>query len=105
VLARCVLDAENQNHQRMTSYEPFALGLKFGAWLTLDIWAYPKPGSKLAPNQQAQQVAAVMFMSFRDYQRRLGITDDQLIAAAAEGSNLNAVKARLVFWARQPPPF
>jgi hypothetical protein len=101
----CVRKLESQNRERMGNYEPFALGLNFTSWKFLDIWAFPRPGTPaLEISEEARQMATPFFVAFRDYQRRLGVSDDQLISAEGTGANGNSIKARIEFWTRQPRP-
>jgi len=82
---QCITELDSQNRQRTTTYEPFNLGLNFRGWVLADAHAFPeKPRDSDIGRTVAndwRRAAAPLFVVFRDYQKRLGVTDDQLITA------------------------
>jgi hypothetical protein len=97
----CTSNVESQNRQRlMAGFEPFSLGAYYMGWFLADGFAFnDKLGSALSA--QWRRVAADLFASYRDYQNRLGLTNDQLITAGkftVQGA-ANA-KTRIEFWSR-----
>jgi hypothetical protein len=88
----------------MTNSEPFALGAYFRGWMMADGLANMSSSNDLgrALDEQWRGVAARLFVVFRDYQKQVGVTDDQLIVA---GKGKAETKERIAFWSRQPRPF
>jgi hypothetical protein len=102
--ALCIQGIDDRNAQKVVDSKPFDVGLYFAAWLSMDII-----GSMPASNDFARHLgeaghseAASMYIIYRDFQRKLGVTDDDVITASWK--NKDAVEARLAVWANQPSP-
>ena len=103
--AHCIFSVENQNRQRLLDYNPFDIGLFFRAWAVLD--ARGNPVSP-ADDDKAKQLSAAalhqagsMYTVYRAYQRKVGVTDDFVIAVS--GMSQSLVESRIAFWDSQPP--
>jgi hypothetical protein len=102
---KCISEVESQNHQRMmTGYEAFSLGAFFYGWMLADRLAFAPAQNNVGQtiNENWRRAAAPLFVTFRDLQRRLGVTDDQLITAGRGQAN---TKERIAYWSQQPRPF
>jgi hypothetical protein len=103
--AHCVFTIENRNRQRLLDYNPFDIGLFFKAWVVMD---ERSSSSSPADNDDAKQLAAAnlhqaasLYTVYRAYQRKVGVTDDFVIAVS--GMPPNQVESRIAFWDSQPP--
>jgi hypothetical protein len=103
--AHCIFSIENKNRQRLLDYNPFDIGLFFRAWVVMD--ARGNPGNP-ADTDEAKQVAAAalhqaasMYTVYRAYQKKVGVTDDFVIAVS--GMSQSLVESRIAFWDSQPP--
>jgi hypothetical protein len=97
----CTSNVEAQNRQRLQAgFEPFSLGAYYMGWFLADGFAF---NAKLGEALTAQwhRVATDLFASYRDFQNRLSLTNDQLITAGkfTEKGAADA-KARIEFWSR-----
>jgi len=103
--SHCVFGIENRNRQRLLDYNPFDIGLFFRAWVLMDARANP---SSPADSDETKQLSAAarhqalsMYTVYRAYQRKVGVTDDFVIAVS--GMSQSLVEARIAFWDSQPP--
>ena len=104
--ALCTFAIEEKNRQKVVDYNAFDVGLFFNAWLTMDIFANPSgpPDNDLAKSVAAasHSEAAKMLTVYRSLRKKVGVTDEQVIAIS--GMSKNLLEARLAVWASQPEP-
>jgi hypothetical protein len=90
----------------VVDYQPFDLGLFFAAWINMDVVAYPTNPIQNAYAQEryasARREAEAMYKIFRDHQKKVGVTDEQIVSAS--GMKKDHLIARLAFWTSQPKP-
>jgi len=103
---RCIFAVEARNQQKVVDYKPFDTGLFFRAWIAMDLLGNPRSSADSSSSPQAaeaaRQQAASMYTVFRADQRKVGVTDEQMIAAS--GMSKSILESRLAVWASQPPP-
>jgi len=103
---QCIFAVEARNQQKVVDYKPFDTGLFFKAWIAMDLLG--NPSGPANPNSEPQAVAAgrhqaaSMYTVFRADQRKIGVTDEQMIAAS--GMSKSILEPRLADWASRPPP-
>jgi hypothetical protein len=95
--AHCVFGIENRNRQKLLDYNPFDIGLFFRAWVVMD----GRSSSSNPTDNDAAKQAASMYTVYRAYQRKVGVTDDFVIAVSGMPQSL--VESRIAFWDSQPP--
>jgi hypothetical protein len=103
--AHCIFAVEARNQQKVVDYKPFDTGLFFKAWITLDLLGNPggpaDTRSASPAAAAARQQAASLYTVFRADQRKVGATDELMIAASGMPSSI--LESRLAVWASQPP--
>jgi hypothetical protein len=102
---QCVFAIEGKNRQKVVEYQPFDLGLFFEAWIRMDVAGFPSQElqSDLAQSHytSARRQAKAMYGVFRDYQTKLGVTDEQLISLS--DYKKDHLRQRLEYWSKMPP--
>jgi hypothetical protein len=103
--AHCIFGIEERNRQRLLDYNPFDIGLFFRAWVVMDTLANPtRPADNDEAKQRsvaARQQAASLYTVYRAYQRKVGVTDEFVIAVS--GLPQSVLESRISFWDSQPP--
>jgi hypothetical protein len=101
----CIFGIEARNRQSMLDYNPFDIGLFFRAWVAMDALANP---SRPADSDAAQRLSALashqaasMYTIYRAYQKKVGVTDEFVIALS--GLSPSTLESRIAFWDAQPP--
>lgn len=79
------MSIRGQTNNPHTHY--FMLGLEFGCWRLSDI--------------SEGKYAALYYFELRSYQKKLGVSDDQLLKATK--THETAARARLAYWAKHRP--
>jgi hypothetical protein len=102
---QCIFAVEARNQQTVVDYKPFDTGLFFKAWIAMDLLGNPTatdPSSTPEAAAAARQQAASMYTVYRADQRKVGVTDEQMIAIS--GLPKSMLESRLAVWVSQPPP-
>jgi hypothetical protein len=90
----------------VVDYKPFDTGLFFKAWIAMDLLGNPSgasdAGSTTPAAAAARHQAASMYTVYRADQRKVGVSDEQMIAIS--GLSKSMLESRLAVWASQPPP-
>jgi hypothetical protein len=103
--AKCIFAISARNQQTVVDYKPFDTGLFFKAWIAMDLLG--NSGTPADTDLAMQSVAAArhqaasMYTVFLADQRKVGATDEQMIAAS--GLSKSMLESRLASWASQPP--
>jgi hypothetical protein len=109
--SECVSDAITADQQKQPNSLPFMIGAYWGECASEALMV--KSDSELAATNSlaaamlpdAQRQLALSYPVFRHYQQRLGITDEQLVAAidAVTPAGKQSLLAQLHSWEKQPP--
>lgn len=112
-LSNCINSTAEADRQRHSTYLPFEAGIYFGGWVHSDL-ALQSAESLAATNSFAKQVVPVdrgqtqrLFIVFEGLERKLNVTDAQVISAATADMTPAArthIAERMRYWRSQPPP-
>ena len=104
-LSRCISAIASKEEREKSDAVAFAFGVYVGGWLVSDTAL--QSAEKLTDNplavQRAKQLRGIVggqYAVLRDYQKKLGLTDEQVFSATRQTGD--KFKARLAYWATQP---
>lgn len=109
--SQCVSDAISADQQKQPNSLPFMVGAYWGECVSealmvkTDLELAPTNSIAAAELPTAQRALALSYSVFRHYQEKLGVTDEQLIAADGDltPNGKQSLLAQLRSWKQQPP--
>jgi len=109
--SECVTEATSADQQKQPNSVPFIVGAYWGECgqealmvkSDQDLASTNSIAATILP--EAQRELATSYPVFRHYQEKLGVTDEQLVAAIADvtPAGKQSLLAQLHSWERQPP--